>query len=144
MRYVFAFFFIFLVPGFATAHSYKQGDIAIGHAWAFPSINAETKVFFPLVNNGKKPDALLSAHTEVGAIEFRVNSSYNKTLPLSKIDLPIGKPIPMRASALHLRLTGLQRPLLQGEKILLTLTFAKAGKTSVEVWIEPKAYASPR
>jgi hypothetical protein len=36
----------------ALGHSYKAGQIAIGHVWGLPSELTETQVFMPMFNRG--------------------------------------------------------------------------------------------
>ncbi|TMJ38165.1 MAG: hypothetical protein E6G87_06960, partial [Alphaproteobacteria bacterium] len=45
----------------ALAHSYKVGQIAIGHVWGLPSELTETQVFMPMSNRGQEADELIAA-----------------------------------------------------------------------------------
>jgi periplasmic copper chaperone A len=101
-----------LFPGLAQAHSFKAGDIAIGHAWAMPSQQTEAQVFFPLLNSGSKAE--------------------------TSFELLQGKPFPMRPTASHLRLIGLRKPLVAGDKFSLILNFEFAGEVEIEAHIEEK------
>src|SRR3546814_14598495 len=56
----------------AGAHSYKLGDLMIGHAWAPPSDGGEAAVCMPILNNGETPDRLVGAASPVAAqVRFR-------------------------------------------------------------------------
>jgi periplasmic copper chaperone A len=122
-------------PAAASAHSYKLGDIAIGHAWALPSQQNDGQVFFPLVNNGKAPDELVAARSDAcSQIEFRQNNRYDDP-PLKSMALEPGKPIPMRPTARHLRLMGLRKPLAKGDRFGMILDFLNAGEVEVEVHV---------
>jgi periplasmic copper chaperone A len=127
-----------MVASPAAAHSYKQGAVQIGHAWALPSTSASTQVFFPLANNGRKPDRLLSVTTPAAKSARMFD---NATTAVATFALPVKAPLPMRPGARHIRLDGLVKPLRHGDKIPLTLRFEQAGTVTVEVWIEPSAYA---
>jgi periplasmic copper chaperone A len=126
------------VPGLAWAHSFRHGDIAIGHAWALPSTGAEGQVFFPLANQGATQDALVAARSEICTIiEFRNNDKYD--LPaMASITLDPQKPVAMRPTARHLRLMGLKQPLVEGDRFKIVLSFLNVGEIEVEVFVEGK------
>lgn len=128
-----------LLPTIARAHSFKLGDISIGHAWALPSQQTDGQVFFPLVNNAKERDELVAARSDIcSLIELRQNNRYDDP-PLKSIALEPGKPVPMRPTALHLRLIGLQKPLHEHQTFNLVLDFLNAGEIEIEVMVEPVA-----
>ena len=123
-------------PSVALAHSTKAGDIGIGHAWALPSQNLDGQVFFAILNKGKTTDALIAARSEIcSTIELRRNARYDDPAE-AKFDLLPMKPLPMRPSAVHLRLIGLRQPLVLGGRFSLTLDFLNAGEVEVEVYVE--------
>jgi copper(I)-binding protein len=124
-------------PAAAHAHSYKAGDIAIGHAWALPvSIATDGQAFFPLVNNGKTPDELVAARSSIcSAIELRRNNRYDDP-PLTSFVLEPGKPLPMRPTARHLRLMGLTQPLVLDQRFTVILDFLNAGEAEIEFHVE--------
>lgn len=120
----------------ALAHSYKVGDIAIGHVWGLPSELTETQVFVPMSNRGHEGDELIAARSFVcSMIELRQNNRYDDPA-LNSIELLPGKPVAMRKAARHLRLIGLSKPLKAGDRFEMTLDFLKAGETVVEVIVE--------
>lgn len=128
-----------VLPSVAQAHSTAFGTIAIGHSWALPSQQTDGQLFFPLVNNGKASDALIAARSPVcRLIELRLNNRYDDP-PLTSIVLEPGKPVPMRPTARHLRLVGLQRPLQEGESFTAVLDFLKAGEVEIEVVVAASA-----
>lgn len=125
-----------LAPRAASAHSFRHGDIAIGHAWALPSNLNDGQVFFPMVNNGTDRDELVAARSKVcGLIELRQNNRYDDP-PLAAIALEPGRPVPMRPTARHLRLVGLQQPLKAGDRFAIILDFLNAGEVEIEVMVE--------
>ena len=120
----------------AAAHSYKAGDIAIGHVWGLPSNTSETQVFAPFSNRGQDADALVAARSPIcSIIELRQNNRYDDP-ELKSIELLPGKPVAMRRGALHLRLIGLTRSLKLGDRFELILDFLNAGETVTEVIVE--------
>jgi hypothetical protein len=124
-------------PALARAHSYRHGDIAIGHAWALPSeVSGQGQAFVPMVNNGKTADELVAARSNVCTqIELRRNNRYDDP-PLSSFVLDPAKPLPMRPTARHLRLMGLKEPLLLDQRFAMVLDFLNAGEIEVEFHVE--------
>ena len=128
-----------LMPTMAFAHSYKLGNISIGHAWGLPSKDGETQIFMPLVNNDEAADSLIFASTDLTkSTELRTDGDYAKPAETS-FTLDPHQPFPMRPTAKHIRLLGLSKPLLSGEQILVTLKFQFAGETKIDVHIQDKA-----
>ncbi|QIG47016.1 copper chaperone PCu(A)C [Nordella sp. HKS 07] len=120
----------------AVAHSFKIGEIAIGHVWGLPSDMRETQVFVPLSNRGQTKDELVAARSPIcSMIELRQNNRYDDP-PLTSIAVEPAKPVAMRKGARHLRLIGLSRPLKSGDKFDMTLDFLNAGEITVEVIVE--------
>lgn len=132
------FLLAIFTPAVAHAHSFRQGDIAIGHAWALPSQQNDGQLFFPLANQGTGHDELVAARSEICAtIEFRQNNRYDEP-PLASIALEPHRPVPMRPTARHLRLVGLRQPLKKGDRFHVILDFLNAGETAIEVIVEEK------
>lgn len=134
-----SFLLLALLPSLAQAHSYKLGNIAIGHAWGLPSKDGETQIFMPLFNGGATTDTLVSASYEnAKSTELRISNDYSK-LAEAGFELAPKKPFPMRPTAHHVRLMGLTKPLISGDRISITLKFQSAGETKIEVHIQDKA-----
>src|SRR5262245_44481040 len=120
----------------ALAHSFKLGQIAIGHVWGLPTQSNETQVFVPISNRGKEADELVAARSPICTmIELRQNNRYDDPA-LKSVELPPGQPVAMRKAARHLRLIGLSKPLQPGDHFDMTLDFLKAGEIVVEVIVE--------
>ena len=127
-----------IAPGVAQAHSFKLGDIAIGHAWALPSQQNDGQVFFPLANQGTERDELVGARSDIcSVIELRQNNRYDDPA-LKSMALDPKKPVPMRPTARHLRLIGLKQALKVGDRFTVILDFLNAGEIEIEVFIEEK------
>lgn len=120
----------------ALAHSFKIGEIAIGHVWGLPSETRETQVFVPLSNRGKEADELIAARSTIcSMIELRQNNRYDDPA-LTSVLLEPARPVAMRKGARHLRLIGLTGPLKSGDRFDMILDFQKAGEVTVEVIVE--------
>jgi len=129
-------FALLVIPAAAQAHSYTHGAIAIGHAWALPVQSGDGQLFFPMVNNGKTPDALVAARSSVCTlIELRRNNRYHDP-PLESFSLEPGKPLPMRPTGRHLRLVGLSGSLIPGQRFTIILDFLNAGEVEIEAIVE--------
>ncbi len=120
----------------AQAHSYKVGDIEIGHAWALPSEGTEAQAFCPLFNSGPAADELIAASSSICTrIELRRNNTYDDP-PLSSFVLDPGRPLALRPTARHFRLMGLQGPLPLDQRFTVILAFRNAGEAEVEFHVE--------
>jgi len=137
--------FLFLVCLAATpalAHSYKQGDIEIGHVWTRATAAGMTTaaIYFPLLNTGSAPDKLIGATSDLaGKIEIHQDLNENGISKMRKLDmLPLDPNIPVALSpgGTHLMAFGVKQQLKQGEKFPLTLQFEKAGTIKVDAVIE--------
>jgi periplasmic copper chaperone A len=118
-----------LLPNLAFAHSSKLGNIAIGHSWALPSTNAEVQVMMPILNLGTKEDVLIAATTPI-ALGVELRGSDFVLLP--------NKPFAMRASASHLKVIGLSKPLVRGDVFSLTLKFKNAGEIEIQIHVSDR------
>jgi copper(I)-binding protein len=132
------FLLALFAPAIAQAHSFRLGNIAIGHAWALPRQLADGQVFFPMAIMGNESDELVAARSNVCTfIQLRENNHYDDP-PLSSIKLEPGKPVPMRPTAIHLRLVGMRQPLTVGDHFNIILDFLNSGETEIEVIVEEK------
>jgi hypothetical protein len=122
----------------AFAHSYKFGDIEVGHLWGPPTSAAtatETNVFGPILNEGTNPDRLINVTSPLAkSVEFRTGKTEAAAGPA--IDLPPGKPVSLAPWGVHLRFIGLSRPLKEKEWVQVHLVFERAGEHDAKVLIE--------
>jgi periplasmic copper chaperone A len=124
----------------ARAHSYRFGDLMIGHAWCLPSREATTRAFMPLAAVAGQPDALVAASTP--AAEAVVFHPVAGQPAAPRWEIVPRRPIGMRADGPHLLLTGLKRPLAVRDRFPLTLVFERNGAKQVEIWVERSPYSS--
>jgi periplasmic copper chaperone A len=129
---------VFGWPVAAAAHSFKLGNINIGHAWGLPSQQTDAQVFMPILNTGTKAESLVGARSDAASlVELRQNNRYDDPA-LVEFVLEPGQPFAMRPTAKHLRLVGLAKPLVKGDHIKITLDFLNAGEIEIEVHIQDK------
>lgn len=127
-----------LAPATGAAHSYKLGDIAVGHVWAPPlEPGAEgLPVYGPILNRGKVMMRLVAVSTPVAErVRFRRKKDGETTWPKA-VGLQPGKPLALAAWREHIWLSALKEPLKQGDSFDLTLDFGEAGQLTVKVVIE--------
>jgi copper(I)-binding protein len=126
----------------AFAHSYKQGDIQIGHIWARATAPGMTTaaIYVPLLNTGKEQDKLTGASSDIAEnvmIHENINDNgIKKMRMLDSVVLEPNKPVSLRPGGIHLMVTGLKRQLKESETFPLTLQFEKAGAAKVDVMVE--------
>lgn len=120
----------------ARAHDYKLGNIMIGHLWSPPSKKGPTFVFGPFLNRGETPDRLVAAASPIAEeVAFCISREKGGGCE-PEIALVPGKPYSMAPWRAAVRLGGTNRALAERDSFPLTLTFAKAGKITVEVVVE--------
>ena len=124
-----------------TAHSFKVGNIDIGHPYARPTSSGQQvgAGYLKLANRGAA-DRLLSATAPVAAsVEMHsmvMEGDVMKMRQVDAIDLPAGQTVELKPGGYHLMLMGLKAPLKDGDKLPLTLKFEKAGAVVVTVNVE--------
>lgn len=129
-----------LAAGEAFAHSYRHGDLMIGHAWCLPSEAPTTRAFMPLAVVQDRPDVLISARSPAAeAVHFVPVAGQP---PAARWDIVPRRPIGMRVDGPHILLTALTRPLKVRDRFPLTLVFERNGPKEVEVWVERSPYSS--
>jgi copper(I)-binding protein len=123
--------FLAAVP--ALAHSFRLGEIEIGHPWAPPSNVRDGAVYLALSNRGSAADRLVAASSpRAQSVELRGGD--DSLLP--EITLEPKRPVALRAGRPHLALHGITQPLAVGDAFPLTLRFAGAGSIEVTVMVE--------
>jgi len=122
-----------ILPRIAAAHSYKVGDIAVGHPWALPGPAPTGMAFVTLTNRGRTADKLIGASSPIarGAALRDADG-----LPSKGLLIEAGRPLAMRPGARHIALTGLERNLVAGARFALKLRFENAGELDVEALVE--------
>ena len=128
--------------GAARAHDKRQGDLHIGHPWAKPAAaGGPAEVYFAIINRGSRADRLVGAETAVAGRASLAETVAATVVSREAIDLPPGRPVPLRPGRLHVRLDGLKRPLREGDEFPLTLRFAVSRPVEVTVLVEAAAAA---
>ena len=129
----------------AQAHEFKAGDIRVVHPYAVPSLAgvANGQGFVDFTNRGKVADSLLGASSPVAARvevhQMKNEGDVMRMRELSSVPIAPGQTVRMADSGLHLMLMELKSPLKVGDKLPVTLKFARAGEVRIEMWVQDKA-----
>lgn len=134
----------------AVAGDVAAGSIVVQKPWsiATPPTAKVAGGFMTLVNTGKASDRLVGATSEVsGSVEIHEMTLVNGVMMMRHTNPGITvKPrakVVLKPFSHHLMLMDLQRPLVAGEKIKVTLEFEKAGKVPVEFPVEAMGAKGP-
>jgi periplasmic copper chaperone A len=125
------------------------GEIAVDNPFARASAGPAKvgAVFMTLKNSGAADDALVAAESPVAAraeLHMHVmDGDVMRMRQVASIDVPAGGTVSLEPGGLHIMLIDLREPLKQGETLPLTLTFAKAGKVTVQVPVKSPAETAP-
>ena len=130
----------------ALAHGFQVGDLYVKHPYSVPSIaGAKNGVayFKSIKNSGANADQLISVRAQVAERaelhEMKMEGDVMKMRPLSSIDIPAGSEVSFakgNPNGFHLMLLGLKKPLKDGDRFPVWLTFKHAGEVEVEVWVQ--------
>jgi periplasmic copper chaperone A len=121
----------------ALAHDYKAGDLTINHPWSRPTApNAKTgAVYMTVKNTGLTPDRLMAASSPVAdktALHVTLrDGDVMRMREVSEIIIQPGETVTLAPGGTHMMFEGLKTPLVAGERVPVTLTFAKAGVVEV-------------
>ena len=127
-------------PYVAAQHT-EAGPIHIESPWsmALPPVSQNGAVYVTIVNSGQDADLLLSATSPIAErVEFHTHAMKEGMMSMravESIDLPPGQTVTFEAGERHIMLIGLKRPLVEGDRFPLTLTFARAPTANVEVTV---------
>lgn len=133
----------------AAAHEFHRlGDIVIEQPWSRATPVKVGGAYMTLRNNGALADRLVkvaSPIAEKGEIhETKVEGGTAMMRAVDGIELkPRGGSVQMKPGGLHVMLMGLQRPLKEGERIKLVLTFERAGTIEIEARVEKAGALAP-
>lgn len=135
-----------LLTGASHAHEYTLKELQIGHPYARPTVAHQPggAAYLSIENKGSQGDRLVGVASAVAKSAqihtMSMEGNVMKMREVGEIGLPPGAKVEMKpGSGYHIMLMGLSQPLKAGEKIPLTLSFEKAGKTEVSVVVEDAA-----
>ncbi|HKW55446.1 MAG TPA: copper chaperone PCu(A)C [Stellaceae bacterium] len=124
-----------LAPRRAWAHSYKLGNIEIGHPWARPSVTGAAAVFLAMSNLGRSTERLIGGTTPIAKDVLLRDEDGG---PLEYLELLPHHPLALRPGRRYIALLGLKGPLALDDSFPLTLRFDHAGEVTVTVMVEDR------
>jgi copper(I)-binding protein len=125
----------------AHAHDYASGDLRIDHPYAraTPPGARTAAVYLTVDNRGAQPDRLVGAKSPRGAVEMhdmRQDGGVMRMREVREIVVPPRHAVRLAPGGLHLMMVDPAAPLRAGERVPLTLVFARAGNVDVEIAVE--------
>jgi len=140
-RLLFAAACLFCLPHLASAHEIKAGDLDIQHPWTRATAQGAPNGagFMVIVNKAHEADKLIAVSTPVAAsAELHTHIQEGEVMrmrPVDGIDVPAMGQAVLKPGSFHIMLMGLKEPLVKDTKIPMTLTFQKAGKIEITMFV---------
>lgn len=119
----------------AAGHELKIKGLEFIHPWTREPAKGvkEVPVYMVIRNAGRTPERLIGASSPFATnAELRAGRGGK----VAAIQLPAGKTTELNADGPHLLLLGLSKPLEGYQYFPLVLTFERAGKVEIEVYVE--------
>ena len=120
----------------------KAGDVMIHSAWARASLGntKNSAAYMTIEVAGDTADRLIGTETEAAErAELHTHlmeDGVAKMRHVTAIEVAPGEPTVLQPGGLHVMLMGLKQPLVEGETMVLGLTFEQAGSVDLEVPIK--------
>jgi uncharacterized protein YcnI/copper(I)-binding protein len=123
----------------AGSDTYKVGDLVVTSPWtrATPGGAKIGGGYLKITNNGTNADHLLSVvsdgadHVEIH--EMSMSNGIMQMRPLANgLEIKPSETVELKPGGLHMMFMGLKQPLKEGDTLVATLTFEKAGSLSVK------------
>lgn len=134
----------------AIAQHVVKGDIRISQPWAraTPGGAKVAAGYLTITNTGRAADKLIGGTAAVsGAFELHDMTMTDGVMRMRRIEggivLAPGATVTLRPGGMHVMLMDLKQPLKQGEKVIGTLVFEKAGTVEVVYDVAPIGSAGP-
>ncbi len=124
-----------------------RGDVTVTRAWARATPQGANvgAAYLEIKAGGSAGDTLVSISSPVAArVELHSNVEENGIMKMRRLDalaLGAGETRVLKPGGDHIMLLDLKGPLAAGDRLPLTLTFAKDGEVTVEATVE--AIGSP-
>lgn len=130
--------------GHAAADVVKIGELELSGAVSKAMLPGQPVGggFITIKNEGSSDDRLISiASPNAGRSEIHEMAMVNDVMKMRKLDagivIPAGKTVELTPGGLHFMFFDVTKPFAEGDKVPVTLTFEKAGKTEVTLDVGP-------
>jgi copper(I)-binding protein len=139
-----------LIAGPGLAETYKLGAIEIEQPWARATPKGATigAGYMKITNKGTEADRLVGG-TVAFAQRFEVHSMAMEQGVMKMrevkdgLEIKPGETVELKPGGYHVMFVDLKQPLKQGDKVKVTLTFAKAGTIDLEYPVEAMGASAP-
>lgn len=125
----------------------QGADVQIKDAWARATPGAAQTAAAYVTIVSTTGDRLTAVSTPVAQKadlhSMTMDGSVMKMRQVDAIDLPAGRAVTLKPGGYHIMLSGLAKPLKDGETFPLTLTFDKAGTRDVIVAVQKAGATAP-
>jgi hypothetical protein len=127
----------------ATAQSSARDSLRIEHPYARPTPpGARTGgAYLTIDNRGNEPDRLLRVATPAAGVaeihSMAMEGNVMRMRAVAAVEIPAHATTALKPGGYHVMLMDLKQPLVVGQTIPLSLTFAKAGRIDVTARVEP-------
>lgn len=141
--------FVFATPASPAAANefHRLGDIVIERPWSRATPVKTGGAYMTLRNNGAVADKLIKVASPVAEKveihETKVEGGMAMMRPVGAVELKRRSSVQLKPGGMHVMLMGLQRPLKEGERIKLVLTFERAGTIEIEARVEKAGAMAP-
>lgn len=122
--------------------------LQLSNAWvrATPPNASVAGAFLEIRNAGKQSDLLLSAETDIAErVEIHEMKMAGDVMQMREVPeglaIPAGKSLSLKPGGFHLMLIAPKRPLTEGERVEITLRFAKGGEMTAVFAVRRQAPA---
>lgn len=104
--------------------------------------------FFTIVNNGQEDDRLVSAESTIAKdTQIHEMAMEGDVMKMRHLDdglvIPAGGSVTLEPGGFHLMFMGLNGPIVEGDKVSVTLTFEKAGTITLDLVAAGSAADAP-
>ncbi|MEQ1887670.1 MAG: copper chaperone PCu(A)C [Alphaproteobacteria bacterium] len=126
------------------AHDYSAGRLAIAHPWAPPTLGKQRTgvIYFTIHNRGEQAERLLGIDLPEGGHAMMHSSEIQdgvmRMRPVDALKIPAQAEVALLPGGMHVMLTDLPGPLIEGGRLKFRLHFEIAGPVEVEAAIEPR------
>ncbi|MFC4261024.1 copper chaperone PCu(A)C [Marinobacter lacisalsi] len=125
------------------AQDYQHGDLTISHPWSRPTPPG-TPVgvgYMTISNRGDAAVTLVAGQTPLAARvsihETTMQDGLMKMRPLKDgLTVAAGETVTLKPHSYHLMLEQLERPLMEGDEVPLTLTFEELDPIAIKLHVE--------
>lgn len=122
-----------------------MAQVTVSEAWVRGTVAQQKATGAFMTLNAAQDSRLLSASSPVAGVvevhEMTMTDNVMRMRQLDSLALPAGKPVKLMPGGYHIMLLQLQRPLVEGDKVPLTLELEDAkhvrSKVTVEAVVRP-------